>query len=355
MRDDLAAAASPVCIIHLVYNLNMALNVDSQNRLYDVVILAGGKGKYAKFTKASPNKNFIKIKNRPLFIHVLMAFLGSNRVGRIYIIGPKADIEAELSKLPSGAAPADKVIPFQESKRIVESIMKTFIASIDGYREGDEECNLAVREKPIVVMCGDAPLLTHQEIDQFLDGCDTDKYDYFLGMTPSATLEYYEPKEGKDGIKMIYTNFAEELLRINNLHIVKPFKVKNRRDFEEMYNMRHLRDFINVLRFGYSLVKRHMKFSDWVNWFKIILAMYLRRMGLTAAADYLRRNITMGSTEKVAGSLLGTRAKIVVTTYGGAAVDVDMEKSVITIENNYDDWMEHQRSHAAALSMNKAD
>ncbi len=277
----------------------------------------------------------------------MLALLKVRRINHIYIIGPKREIEKELSELPPDDVSTEKVIPFQESKNnTVENIMAAFKNSLDGYHNGVEAYNPAIREKAVLIVCGDAPLITPHEVNQFLDKCDTGRYDYFFGMTPASALEHYEPKEGRDGIKMAHTPFADEFLRLNNLHLVKPFRIQNRQEFQEIYNIRHLRNFVNVVRLVCGLSKRNLKASDWIASFKMILAAFARRMGLAAVTDYLRRNITIERVEKAAGGLLGARAKIVITTYGGSALDVDKKENVHTIEKYYDDWINHQQSLA---------
>jgi len=73
-------------------------------------------------------------------------------------------------------------------------------------------------------------------------------------------------------------------------------------------------------------------------------------MELPAVTDYLIRNITIERVENAAGGLLGARAKIVTTTYGGSALDVDKKEDVHTIEKQYDDWINHQHGLAKAAS-----
>jgi GTP:adenosylcobinamide-phosphate guanylyltransferase len=308
--------------------------------LFDAVILAGGKR--SKLDRALPNKNFIEIKSRPLFVHVLSALLKVKMLGKVYIVGPKPEIEKELSKLPSDEIPANRVLPLQESRNVVNNIMNAFWESVGGYRVRGDDTGTDMMEKPILVVSGDSPLVTPAEVEQFLEKCDIYNYDYFMGMTPQSNMEYYSPKAGKEGISFAYAHFSEGLLRINNLHLVKPLRVKNRQAFLAMYRVRHLMELVNVIRLGWELATRHVKPGDWVQWVKMILAMFLRQAGLPSAADFLRRNIPMKSGEKVAGSLLGTRAKIITTTFGGAALDVDKKSGLVAIEKNFDDWLEHQ-------------
>jgi len=306
---------------------------------FDAIILAGGKRSRLEYN--APNKNFIKINNRPLFIHALQALLKVKMLEKIYIVGPKAKIEKELLNLPSNELPAGRIFPLNESRNVVNNVMVAFWESVGGIRIHGDDVGKEIIEKPILVIGGDSPLITPAEVEQFLNKCETAKYDYFMGMTPRSNMEYYYPKPDRTGIHFAYAHFSEDLLRINNLHLVKPLKVKNRQEFLAMYRVRHLLELVNVIKCGWALVTRHIKPGDWIDWIKMILAMFLRQAGIPTVADFLRRNIPMKRGEKVADSLLGTRSKIVITTFGGAALDVDKRSSLVAIRQNFDDWTEH--------------
>ena len=307
----------------------------------DAVILAGGRR--TRFDKSLPNKNFIKIKNRPLFLHVLSALLKVKQLGKIYIVGPKNEIEKELSSFPADELPAGRLFAVQESRNLVNNVMKAFWESVGGVRVRDEETEKEIMEKTLLLVAGDSPLVSPYEIEQFVDGCDLANYDYFMGMTPSSSMEYYTPKPDRIGVRFAYAHFSEGLFRINNIHMVKPLHVKHRQEFMAMYRVRHLMELVDVIRCGTALTKRSITLGDLFQWVKMMTAMFLTQAGIPAVADYLRRNIPMQRWENLAGKLLGTRAKIVVTTYGGAAIDVDKKSILLAIEKNFDDWQEHQK------------
>ncbi|MFQ5432418.1 MAG: NTP transferase domain-containing protein [Nitrospinota bacterium] len=307
---------------------------------FDAVILAGGKR--SKLDSAVPNKNFIIIKDRPLFIHVLVALLKVPMVGKIFIVGPKSEIENELLKLSPDELPPGRVFALQESRNIVNNVLNAFWESVGGIRVSGKDVGKEIMEKPILVIGGDSPLVSPPEVEQFLTRCDTTNYDYFMGMTPRSDMKYYYPTPDRTGIRFAYAHFSENLLRINNIHLVKPLKVKNRQEFLAMYRVRHLLELVDVIKCGWALATRHIKPGDWIDWIKMILAMFLRQAGFPTVADFLRRNIPMKRGEKVADSLLGTRSKIVITTFGGAALDVDKKSSLIAIRDNFDDWKERQ-------------
>ncbi|MDH5542209.1 MAG: NTP transferase domain-containing protein [Nitrospinota bacterium] len=325
----------------------MSSNIDS----IDAVILAGGKE--SRFGILPINKNMLLVKNRPLFIHILFALLEVKRIGRIFITGPADEIKRIL-KEHGGDIPSGKVFPVQESTDIVANVWIAFIHSLVKYKPGDEDNDEELREKLFFACAGDMPLATPMEIDEFLDGCKAaGDYDWFMGMTRKETLDFYKPKKRRRGIRMAYSHFAEGLYRINNLHLFKPFKIKNKNEFTEFYRVRYLRRFSNILKSGIGILRRNVGLEGLFGWAFMILAMKLYRMGFISASDYFRKFVPIERGEKVVSRLIGGRSKTVITTYGGCALDVDRKGNRALFERQYDQWMEHQYKLADKRGLSK--
>ncbi len=311
------------------------------DRKFDAVILAGG-GR-TKIVRSLPNKNFLKVKGLPLFVHVLCAVSKVKRIGTIYIVGPKEKINRELEKHRDAGLPINRIKVVQEVSGVVENIWIAFLFSLKNGKRNAMPEHSGPGERAIFVIGGDSPLVVPEEIDQFLDRCDLPEYDYFMGMTPASALNYYRPKIGKRGVRLTCTDFAEDLLRINNMHLVKPLRIEYRREFQELYNIRSMKKLTNVIRCGYGLVKRNIGIRDWLAWVGIMAAMFFRGRGMGFISDYIRKRLHIERAERVAGNLLGTRVHVVVTTFGGAAIDVDHRSNIKAIEHNYDEWIAHQK------------
>lgn len=317
------------------------MTTDDGPKKFDAAIMAGGPT--APFARNLPNKTFIKIKGRCLFAHVLNALLHAGRIKRIYIVGPKQAVEKELAAdagLPLSRKPVT-VIP--ESRNLIDNMFNAFTASIEGYHPGEELNNAALLEQAIFGVAGDCPLILPEEVDQFLERCDLSRYDYFVGMTSEDTLEKFYARPGHRGIQLIYTPFAEGLLRINNLHLAKPFRIAHRNELHEMYRLRHLREIMNILKFGYGLSKRGLTVEEWRVWAKMFTAIKARRMGFTRLAESLRRRSPMDVVVGAVDKILGTRSTVVLTTYGGAALDVDRPSNAPLFETYFDEWITIQR------------
>jgi len=306
----------------------------------DAVILAGG-GKW-RYDRSVPNKTFLKIKKRPLFISVLDALIDVERLNKIFIVGPKEKI---LEEMTVANYPKDKVEVAEEYGNIVDNVWHPFLSTLKGYSSGDENNDKELKDKNIFVTSGDSPLITSMEINEFLDGCEKEPdVEWYMGMTPKSLLEYYEPKDGKRGIKMQYSHFAEGILKINNLHILKPFRIDNKQEFYEFYQVRHLQQLSNVLKSGYGLVKRNLDANGLLGWFEMLLAMNLRKYGFAKLSKILDKQVPLARGERVVSKLMGAKSRAVMTSYGGSALDVDKKGNIEVIEEMFDEWMEHQKS-----------
>lgn len=317
------------------------MNEVNQQTIFDAAIMAGGK--LISFAPGLPNKTFIKIKGQPLFIHVIRTLLPVKRIARIYVVGPKNAIEDELAK-QKDIAGGKPLVVLEQSTNLVDNMFNAFAHSVADYQRGPGPHTLPMNDRAILGVAGDSPIILPEEVDQFLDRCNLADYDYFLGMCPEESLEKFHPRAGKRGIRMACTPFAEGLLRIGNLHLAKPFRIMNRAEFHEIYKIRHLRKIKNIFKFAAELMERNLTGAEWRVWGRMFLSMKLRKAGLLRLADYLRKEAHTAVVEAAASKILGTRARIVITGYGGAAVDVDHASNVAAIEENYDEWMAAQRA-----------
>jgi hypothetical protein len=64
-------------------------------------------------------------------------------------------------------------------------------------------------------------------------------------------------------------------------------------------------------------------------------------IGLEPIARIVSYPVRRGRLEALMSALLGARVKIVETTVGGAALDVDNEKDFMVLSIMYKDWMNH--------------
>ena len=282
------------------------------------------------------SKIYLPVNGRPVFLYALDALSQASRVRRIFIVGNKRRIEQAIGACATVHPKPVTVIA--QGLNLLENIWRGFISTLDGYVEGAQSANPDFAGRVILAMAGDSPLVTPGEIDEFIGGADMSRYDYVVGLTPASSLFRFLPSGGRPGIRMSSIHLREGLFRISNLHLVRPFAFKNRDAVLKMYEMRYQRDFTNVLRF-----LRHLWATPgWRGHIWLYLALQgcltLSRMGLVRMADILRRIIPSDRAVYAISQITGARAGVVITTHGGAALDIDNESDYRAMTEMFDQW-----------------
>ncbi|MBF0291945.1 MAG: NTP transferase domain-containing protein [Nitrospinae bacterium] len=282
------------------------------------------------------SKIFLPVNGKPIFIYVLDALLRASRVRRVFIVGNKQRIESLIEA--SGQSLSKPVNVLTQGDNLLDNVWRGFISTLDGYVEGAQNNNPDFNDRVILALAGDSPLITSGEIDDFIAGADMGKYDYVIGLTPASSLARFRPSDGKPGIRMSSFHLREGLFRISNLHLARPFAFRNREVVLKMYEMRYQRSFSNVLRFARSLLATPgWRGRIWL-YLGLQTCLTLSRMGLAGVADILRRLIPASSAISAVSQITGARADIVITTHGGAALDIDNESDYRAMTQMFDQW-----------------
>ena len=310
---------------------------------FDVVVLAGDR-KASRKVKGD-NKAFLDLKGRPVICYVIDGLLSSRYIDDIFIVGPKERIERAIS--PYFADVKDrKIAVFEQWDNFYENVWNGFLHTIPGHTDDiDPETyrDTPYFEKAVLAVSGDIPLLTGYEVDEFLENTDTDNYDYQPGTTADCSLMPYYPKKDKKGIKHAYFHYKEARLRQNNIHLGNLFKIKNKTYIEKMYEFRHQREWKDIIKLTFEILRTEKGSYKALYYFILLqMCMFFTRIGFNYLSDKLRRLISLSDVEKTVGLMLGGRAKSIMTTYGGAALDIDSDEEFDTIKENFDDWMAFQ-------------
>ena len=319
---------------------------------YDTILLTGDKK--ASKSVFGMNKSLIELDGIPLFMYVLSALQDVDDIGNIYVVGPKSKIEELLKKHtnPPSFPPFSKggeggfkknVIAVEQRDNLYENIWHTFLASIDGYSAGDEYQNPSLMDKAVFVVAGDMPLITPHEIKEFLSRCDMSNHDYCIGMTPETALRYYYPSNEKMGIKLAYLHLKENRYRISNLHLVKPFKIANREYIEKIYEYRYQKDIKNIVKLTFELIRKHAGYKNLLFYIFVQMALFFSHIRLEFLSLFFRQFVSVKMAEGIVSNVLKTRLKLVETSFGGAALDVDNERDFNIIKVMHKEWMEYQK------------
>jgi hypothetical protein len=175
--------------------------------------------------------------------------------------------------------------------------------------------------------------------------------DYALGLCTEAAMEGFAADSPvAPGIRMASFNLREDRFRQNNLHLVRPARLRNRASIEEMYRNRHQKELSQILKLGWSLLRREGGGFAVIWYFALMhLAGLADRRGWRKVADLLRRWIPIARVERGCSALLGTRYRFCVTDVGGCALDLDTDEDFDIAKLRFQEWRTAQEQRAEAL------
>lgn len=305
----------------------------------DAVVLAGDK--IASKNILGKNKLFLEIDGIPLLFFVLRALEGVERIGKICLAGPEKPIRELLRKYSGYLRNNKELAVIEQKENMYKNFWSAFTHTIDGYHEGLETRDPGVREKLVLVAPCDLPFITPEEIDEFLNGCAVDELDYCLGMTEERFLEKFYPDGRKPGIKMAYLYLREGNFRLNNLHLVRPFRVYNREYIERIYECRYQKNIKNIIKVMFDFFSFQGVGTRAIILYALLeFSVLFRYIGLSSLAGATKNMVSQSEIRKFVSKLLKTRIDIVQTTIGGTAVDVDNDTDFETVQTRFHEWIE---------------
>jgi len=315
-------------------------------RRFDALIMAGDKRAYRAVQGG--NKALLEVEGAPLLAHVISALQKSRQVSRIFVVGPRERLAEALARGGGCGRGPKEVILVEQGETLVENAWVGFLATLpEGLAEGGSAAGRELKErfsdKAVLVLGADMPLLTPAEVDEFIEGCDLERYDYLLGMTPEESLRPYYPAPGTPGIRFAYFHFRDSRERQNNLHLIRVFRVINRDIIQKMYQYRYQKQVRNVLRlFSILLRTRAVTVAVLFKFLLLHLCRVLDRPPWSRLQGWFRRFLVREKIEKDLSRVLRARLAAVRTTYGGAALDVDNEEHLEIIRARFREWKAYQ-------------
>lgn len=301
------------------------------------VVLAGD-GKASKKVR-DRSKAFLSLRGKPLLAHVLSTVLRTPEVGRVACVGP-ADAIADL---------VHRYLRDREDRITVVDQGPSFLSNaLAGYRAVTGEGN----DDPALFVPCDIPLVVPDEISEFLDAADTERCDYVIGLTEERVLARFYPTQNLPGIRMSYFHLRDGLFRQNNLHVGRPLRADRIRFVETMYEARYQKEWGNVIRIASALLFSRIGVLGAIRTIlRLQRAMRRADRGKTDAR-YRRivRRLRLPDVEKRIGRILGLRLGTAVTSYGGAALDVDNDSAIAAAEARYEEWISYQQGRKPAVA-----
>jgi len=306
---------------------------------YDTILLAGDTR--ASREVCGMNKAFLEINRIPILLYVIKALEKAERVNRICLIGHKEKLIQTIENYQRFLENKKEITVLEQGDSLFSNAWKSFLHL---YPEAQDLTSIKPiqLEKAVLYTPGDIPLVTSFEIDTFINLCEIDKYDYFLGITPAESLHYFYPRKDKPGIKTDYFHIKEGKYRQNNLHLVKPLKVKNREYIQKVYDYRYQRDLSNIIKLAFEFIKVHVGLEGFwcyglLHWNQLLSWIHLDPLTLPT-----RKSLPLSFIKSCISRVLGTRFATIISPLAGAALDIDNEKNYKTMCKMFSLWQNYQ-------------
>jgi GTP:adenosylcobinamide-phosphate guanylyltransferase len=290
------------------------------------------------------SKAYLEVAGKPLVVHVLETLLHTPEISEVFCVGDAVRLEKAVAQhgclgLAAARGCALHVVP--QGNTLYENVWNAFLRTLPPGSEDPEHA--------VLVVPSDIPLVVPAEISDFLAKAEKVDADYVIGLTPEEALAPYRPRAGAPGIEMAYFNLREGRLRQNNLHCVRPLKLRNRHYVQDMYENRYQKEWGNMLRLAWRLLTRELR-NLWVLGFYLVMhvAGVLHRRGWRRASDWVRRFAALRTVEQGMSDLLQARVVCVTTSLGGAALDIDNAEDLAAAEQMFERWRRAQLGHVDA-------
>jgi len=304
---------------------------------YDAILLAGeGESSYKVYHQ---HKAFLEINGKCIINYVIEALQQVESIKDIYIVGSKSKLEQTLNESEVDFHYPKIIHLVEQQANLYENIFHTFLKTIPN-GEDSLVADLEVsqhRDKAVLIVPCDSPLLTPHEVEYFISHSDTNDYDHILGLIPEEALKKFYPTGNLPGIKMAYLHLRENNYRINNLHLVKPLRIANRKYVQKMYQYRYQRDFKKIILFGRNLLGK-VKLKYYRCYMGLQLCQFFSSIGWKFPVKYFKKWTAKQDMENCISSLLNTRFKGLEVPYPGAALDIDRDSDYEAIKIRYDEW-----------------
>ncbi|MFQ5451424.1 MAG: nucleotidyltransferase family protein [Nitrospinaceae bacterium] len=327
------------------------MNLMLPRKKYDAILVAGeGESSYKVYHQ---HKAFLKINGKCFINYVVEALQQADSVQKIYIVGLRDKLKETLEESKIDFKYPKPIHIVAQKENLYENIWHTFLQTIPNYQDVADLENSEYRDKAVLIVPCDSPLLTPHEVHYFITHCDVDHYDHILGLTAHEYLEYFYPSKHQPGIKMAYLHLKENSYRINNLHLVKPLRIENREYIQKMYQYRYQRNFKNLVLFGLSLLGKD-KAKHYQYYIGLQACLFFAGLGLESAVNLFRSLTPKKDLERCISRILKTRFMGLEVPFPGAALDIDNDRDYEAIKSRFNEWREFlSRPDKTLLSLSR--
>lgn len=306
-----------------------------EQKQFDALLVAGeGKDSYRVYDR---HKAFLPIDGKCVISYVVEALQKAESVRSITITGPRDKILNHLEQDRIDLKEPKPIQVLEQKRNLYENIWHSFLHTLPEDVPENELEQSPYRDRAVLVVPCDAPLITPHEIDYFIQNCDLEHYDQILGLTPEKSLMPFYPQPGKPGVKMAYLHMKERRYRINNLHLVKPIRINNRRYIQRMYHYRYQRDVKNVLLFGWEVIGKDKR-GRYRYYIGLMLGLLFSWLNIQPLVRFFRSWVPKKGLEECISSIMDTRFEGKESPLPGAALDIDNARDYEAIKIQFNEW-----------------
>ena len=315
------------------------MNSSNDPKKYDVILVAGeGKSSYKVYHQ---NKAFLTLQGKCVILYVVEALQQVQSIRDIYIVGSKEKLDQVLHSGRIDRQYPKRIHVVEQKANLYENVWQTFLQSQQ--MELEDADTTPHRDKAVLIVPCDAPLITPQEVEYFISHADMNGYDHVLGLVSREKLRHFYPQASKPGIKMAYLHIQKDSYRINNLHLVKPLRIENREYIQKMYQYRYQRNFKNLVLFGLSVFGKD-KAKHYKNYIGLQLCLFFGGLGLEFVVDYFRKLNPKKELEESISTIMKTRFSALEVPFPGAALDIDNAKDYEAMKTRFEEWQEYLKA-----------
>ena len=299
----------------------------------DAIVLAGTHQNLKRLV-AGRNKAFLEVGGEVLVRYVVNALVDAQSIDQVFVVGP-AD---ELMETLAGYPPKVRIIA-QRGKMLTNS-WAGIEASEDRHRYDSE---MPVRERPLLIISCDLPLVTARSIDDFVARCarednsSEESFAMLAGVVDELGVEPFQPSGDKQGIERPFVELEFGRLRLANIYVGRPRQLSHQEFLQTGFSYRKAKDWRNVVALIFSFFKSHGGAqAAWLA-MRVQLTLMLSK-GKGRLYQRLKRGNTRERVEKSISKILGGPIKVVVSPYGGLSLDVDDHDDFSILDECYEDW-----------------
>ncbi len=310
-------------------------DVTMEIQQYDAILVAGeGRDRCQVY---HGHKAFLPIEGKYVISYVVEALQGAESVRSITIVGPREKILRHMSEDGIDPVSPKPIHVLEQKQNLYENVWHSFLHTLPEQVAESELEGSAYRDRAVLVVPCDSPLITSHEIDYFIQNCDMENNDLVLGLTPEESLVPFYPGQGKPGVRMTYLNIKENRYRINNLHLVRPLKIGNRHYVNQMYQYRYQRNIKNVILFGLEIIGKDKK-RRYKYYISLLLGMIFSWLHIQPLVQYFRSWVPKKGLEDCISSIMKTRFMGLESPIPGSTLDIDNARDYDTIKLRFQEW-----------------